>query len=232
MFNFFKFSNIFFFSYIFIPWITVFFIVFFISGMFLGLITIPLDFQQGLNYKIIFLHVPSAWFCILIYLIMVVFSGFYLIYKTPILYYISLILCKLGLFFTFITLITGALWGKPLWGTYWVWDARLTSVLILFFIYLGVYFLNKLYSYNFQGMKFTSIFILVGFVNLPIIKYSVDWWATLHQTASISLSQTNSLHSSVYISLMLVFISLILFGLSYILLELKIKYINIKLNSL
>lgn len=231
MMDFFKFSNIFIFSYIFIPWIMSLFVIFFISGFVLGLITIPLDFQQGLNYKIIFLHVPAAWVCILIYLFMVGFSIFYLIYKSPILYYISLILCKLGLFYTFITLITGSLWGKPLWGTFWVWDARLTSVLILFFIYIGIYFLNKLYLYNEQGMKFTSIFILVGFFNLPIIKYSVDWWATLHQTASISLSQTNSLHSSVYISLMFIFFSFILLGLSFILLELKLKYIELKLNN-
>lgn len=232
MFNLLKFSNIFYISYIFLPFFMLCFFITGISGLFLGLVTIPLDFQQGLNYKIIFLHVPSAWFCILVYLFMVGFSVFYLIYKTPILYYISIILCNLGLFFTFITLITGSLWGKPLWGTFWVWDARLTSVLILFFIYLGIYFLNKLYYFNQQGMKFTSIFIIIGFVNLPIIKYSVDWWATLHQTASISLSQTNSLHSSVYISLLLVFMSFIFLGLSFIFLELKIKYIEIKLNNL
>jgi heme exporter protein C len=232
MINFFKFSNIFLFSYYFLPLISLFCFIFLTIGLFLGLVTIPIDFQQGLNYKIIFIHVPSAWFCILIYLIMVFFAILYLIFKLQIFYYISEILCKLGLIFTVITLITGSFWGKPLWGTYWVWDARLTSVFVLFLIYLGIYLLNKLYTYNEQGMKFLSLFILFGFLNIPIIKYSVDWWSTLHQTSSISLSQTSSLHSSVYISLLFIFLSFILLGLMFILFELKIKFINIKFNNI
>ena len=228
----FKYTNLFFFSYYIIPLLTLISITGLCIGLFLGLITVPIDFQQGLNYKIIFIHVPSSCVCMLIYLIMVTFAILYLIYKIQVFYYISFILCKLGLTFTFITLITGAFWGKPLWGTFWVWDARLTSVFILFVIYLSIYFLNVLYSDNEKGMKYSSFFVIFGFLNIPIIKYSVDWWSTLHQTASLSVSQTTGLHHSVFVALMFIFLSLLILGVIYVLLELKIKFLNLKSNSI
>ena len=186
-------------------------ITFGIAGLYVGLIDIPSDYQQGENYRIMFIHVPFAWLCILDYLLMAILSFIYLIIKHPLLHISTNILSKLGILFTVLTLITGSLWGLPMWGTWWVWDARLTSVLILLFIYIG--YLIVYYSFNNQkGPFFSSILCLVGFINIPIIKYSVDWWSTLHQPSSITKLGT-SIHESMLYPLALIFISLILYSI-------------------
>ena len=148
----------------------------------------PNDYQQGNAVKIMYVHVPAAWMALLIYTLMAVFniSGF--IWKNPFFYLISKSIAAIGCAFTLITLVTGSLWGKPIWGTYWVWDARLTSVLILFFLYLGYMILINSFDDKSKGEKIAAIISIVGFINIPIIKFSVEYWNSLHQPASIMRS--------------------------------------------
>lgn len=183
-----------------------------LSSIYLGLYLAPIDIQQGLNYKIIYIHVPSAWLSLFLYVLIACNSLFFLINKNLILFIIAKNLAKIGTIFTLITLITGSLWGKPMWGTYWVWDARLTSMLILFFLYIGYIILYNSYEDKIKGMNNSSILILVGFINIPIIKYSVEWWNTLHQTSSIT-KLGSSIHISMLIPLIISFMSLLTFSM-------------------
>ena len=132
-----------------------------------------------------YIHVSSAWISLLAYVAIFFFSLFYIIWKFPLFILIAKEVTTIGVTFTLITLITGSLWGKPTWGTYWVWDARLTSFLILLFIYFGLIFLEKSFKYSSQGDSSFAYLAVIGGINLPIIKFSVDWWNTLHQPASV-----------------------------------------------
>ncbi len=145
----------------------------------------PNDYQQGNAVKMMYVHVPAAWMALLVYTLMAVFnlSGF--IWKNPFFYLISKSIAVIGCVFTFITLVTGSLWGKPIWGAWWVWDARLTSMLILFFLYLGYIILLDSFDDRQKGEKIAAIISIVGFINVPIIKFSVEYWNSLHQPASI-----------------------------------------------
>lgn len=148
----------------------------------------PNDYQQGNAVRIMYIHVPAAWMALLIYTLMAIFniSGF--IWKNPFFYLIARSIAIIGCAFTFITLVTGSIWGKPIWGTWWVWDARLTSVLILFFLYLGYIILLNSFDDKSKGERIAAIISIVGFVNIPIIKFSVEYWNSLHQPASIMRS--------------------------------------------
>nr|YP_009755782.1 subunit of ABC transporter for cytochrome c1 [Gonatozygon brebissonii]QIQ23060.1 subunit of ABC transporter for cytochrome c1 [Gonatozygon brebissonii] len=172
----------------------------------------PSDFQQGENYRIIYVHVPAAWMSLFLYIIISITSFIYLITKHPILNFFSQTGALLGLAWTFLTLLTGCFWGKPMWGTFWVWDARLTSVLILFFIYLGAL---RLFEFS---AEIGSIFICIGLINIPIIKFSVKWWNTLHQPSSISQFGT-SIHISMLVPLLFMFFSFFLFSLVFVSLD-------------
>lgn len=165
----------------------------------------PLDYQQGNAVRIMYIHVPAAWMALLIYSLMAVFniSGF--IWKNPFFYIISKSIAIIGCIFTAITLATGSLWGKPIWGTYWVWDARLTSVLILFFLYLGYIILLNSFDEREKGEKIAAIISIVGFINIPIIKFSVEYFNSLHQPASIMRSGGVAIHESMLIPLLLMF---------------------------
>jgi heme exporter protein CcmC len=160
----------------------------------------PTDFQQGENYRIIYVHVPAAWMSLFIYLIISITSFLFLVTKHPIFNLISRIGAKIGSLFTLLTLLTGCFWGKPMWGTFWVWDARLTSVLILFFIYLGAIRLSEF------SAEIGSIFICIGLINIPIIKFSVNWWNTLHQPSSITQFGT-SIHISMLVPILFMFLA-------------------------
>jgi len=153
-----------------------------------AIINSPNDYQQGNAVKIMYIHVPAAWMALLIYTLMAVFnlSGF--IWKNPFFYLIAKSIAIIGCAFTFITLVTGSIWGKPIWGTWWVWDARLTSVLILFFLYLGYIILLDSFDDKSKGERIAAIISIVGFINVPIIKFSVEYWNSLHQPASIMRS--------------------------------------------
>ena len=150
-----------------------------------AIINSPLDYQQANAVKIMYIHVPAAWMALLIYSLMAIFNISAFIWKNPFFYLIARSIAVIGATFTFITLITGSIWGKPIWGTWWVWDARLTSVLILFFLYLGYIILLDSFDDQEKGEKIAAIISIVGFINIPIIKFSVEYWNSLHQPASI-----------------------------------------------
>ena len=145
----------------------------------------PADYQQGEAYRIIYVHVPAAWMALFVYALIAVAGAVALIWRHPLAEVAGRAAAPIGAAFTAIALLTGSIWGKPMWGTWWVWDARLTSVLILFFLYLGYMALHDAFDDPARGARAASILALVGVVNLPIIKFSVDWWNTLHQPSSI-----------------------------------------------
>jgi heme exporter protein C len=165
----------------------------------------PLDYQQGNAVKIMYVHVPAAWMALLIYTLMAIFniSGF--IWKNPFFYLIAKSIAIIGCVFTFITLVTGSIWGKPIWGTWWVWDARLTSVLILFFLYLGYIILLDSFDDISKGEKIAAIISIIGFINIPIIKFSVEYWNSLHQPASIMRSKGVAIDPTMLKPLLLMF---------------------------
>src|SRR5258705_5571985 len=155
------------------------------AGLYLGLFVAPADYQQGESVRIMYVHVPAAWMAMFVYACLALASAVALIWRHPLADLAAQAASPIGACFTFIALVTGSLWGKPMWGTWWVWDARLTSVLVLFFLYLGHIALAHGFDDPTRGARAAAILALVGFVNVPIIKFSVDWWSTLHQPASV-----------------------------------------------
>lgn len=154
-------------------------------GLYLALLVAPADYQQGETVRIMFIHVPAAWVASLCYVVMTGAALGTLVWRHPLADAAGKAAAPLGAVFTFICLVTGSLWGKPMWGTYWVWDARLTSVLVLFLIYLGLIGLQQAIDEPGRAARAAAILTLVGTVNIPIVKFSVDWWNTLHQPASV-----------------------------------------------
>ena len=186
-------------------------ILFGVAGLLIVLV--ENDYYQGISFKIMFIHVPTAWLSLLIFLSMGCSSIIGLIFKSPTSFTISRSLSPIGLIMSVIVLITGSIWGNLTWGTYWVWDARLTSMLLLTFIYLGHLFL--LYSFeHFQKADFAaSILAIIGMVNLPIVKFSVDWWTTLHQGSSVFRVDGPSMTTDYLITLMVSFFAISLLSL-------------------
>mgnify|MGYP000845460927 CR=1 FL=1 len=154
-------------------------------GLYLALIGSPPDYQQGETVRIMYVHVPAAWMAMSTYLLLALAGAAALIWRHPLAEVAAEAMAPLGAGFTFIALVSGSLWGRPMWGTYWVWDARLTSFLLLFFLYLGHYALTHAFGDRQRGRRSAAVLAIVGVINLPIIKFSVDWWNTLHQPASI-----------------------------------------------
>ena len=187
------------------------------AGLWLALFDSPPDYQQGETVRIMYIHVPSAWMAMMVYTTMAVASAVGLVWKHPVAELYTKAAAPLGAGFTALCLLTGSLWGQPMWGTWWVWDARLTSVLILFFIYLGYIVLVSAFDDPQRGLKAGAVLTLVGAVNLPIIKFSVDWWNTLHQPASVMKLGGPSIDPSILrpllvmaLALMLLFIVLVM----------------------
>ena len=191
----------------------------------------PLDYQQGLTVKIMYVHVPSAWLALLTYGLMTFYSIIGLAFKIPFSFIINKSIAPIGAVFTLLCLISGSLWGKPMWGTWWVWDARLTSVAILFIVYLIIIFLNQTFENREVREKTIAIFVLIGSINLPIIKFSVDWWNTLHQPASISKLSSPSIDISMLQPLLAMTVSFSLIGLIIAILRIKAE-ILIRKNNL
>jgi heme exporter protein C len=154
-------------------------------GLYLALFVAPPDYQQGESVRIMFVHVPAAWMALFVYLIVAVASAIALVWRHPLAEIAAQAAAPLGAAFTLVCLLTGSLWGRPMWGTWWAWDARMTSVLVLFFLYLGYIALVNAFDDMSRGARAGSVLALVGVVNLPIIKFSVDWWNTLHQADSV-----------------------------------------------
>jgi len=170
-----------------IPWFAWSAALFAVIGAWIGLGIAPTDFQQGEAYRIIFIHVPSAWMSMFIYFVMAVWSAIYLAFNTRLSAMMAQSLAPTGALMTLIALVSGSLWGRPTWGTYWAWDARMTSELILLFLYLGVIALRNAIDDPRRADRACALLALVGVVNLPIIYFSVKWWNTLHQGASVTV---------------------------------------------
>jgi heme exporter protein C len=154
-------------------------------GLYLALFASPPDYQQGEAVRIMYVHVPAAWMALFVYTVVAAASGAALVWRHPLADIAAQAASPIGAVFTFLALVTGSLWGKPMWGTWWVWDARLTSVLVLFFLYLGHIALSRAFDDPTRGSRAAAVLALVGFVNIPIIHFSVVWWNTLHQPSSV-----------------------------------------------
>lgn len=176
------------------------------AGLVGGLVMAPADYQQGDSFRIIYVHVPSAWMSLFVYMVMAISGGISLIWRIKISEIIARSAAPLGASFTFLALATGALWGKPMWGAYWVWDARLTSELILLFLYLGYMALLSAFEDRRTGARAGAILALVGVVNIPIIHYSVEWWNTLHQGPTVTKFSSPSIHLSMLIPLLIMWL--------------------------
>jgi heme exporter protein C len=168
-----------------VPWLAAAALILLGVGLYLAFFVAPPDYQQGETVRIMFVHVPAAWLAMFGYLLIAISALGTLIWRHPLADVAAKAAAPIGATFTFVALVTGSLWGKPMWGTYWVWDARLTSVLVLFLLYLGLIALWQAIEEPGRAGRAAAILALVGAVNLPIIKFSVDWWNTLHQPASV-----------------------------------------------
>src|SRR5262252_6787138 len=168
-----------------LPWLGTAAAALLAVGVVWALVLAPPDYQQGESVRIMFIHVPSAWMALSVYLFIAIASGVALVSRHPLAEVAAQAAAPIGAAFTLVCLTTGSMWGRPMWGTWWVWDARLTSVLVLFFLYLGYIALANAFDDAARGGRAGAVLALVGVVNLPIIKFSVDWWNTLHQPASV-----------------------------------------------
>ncbi len=176
-----------------IPWFTWLAVLLLGIGLYMSLFVAPTDYKQGEGYRIIFVHVGASWMSMFIYVVMAAWAGLGLVFNTRVSSMMATALAPTGAMFAFLSLWTGALWGKPMWGTWWVWDARLTSELILLFLYLGFIALQSAIDDPRRADRAGAILALVGVVNIPIIYYSVQWWNTLHQGASVAVSGKSSM---------------------------------------
>jgi len=197
-----------------LPWVGWAFALLLTAGLYLGLVVAPPDYQQGESYRIIFVHVPSAWMSLFVYVVLAACGAIVLIWRMKLADVVAAASAPVGATFTFLALVTGALWGKPMWGTYWVWDARLTSELILLFLYLGYMALRAAFDDPRTASRASAVLALVGVVNVPIIHYSVEWWNTLHQGATVTKLDAPSIHWSMLLPLLLMALA---FKLYYVL---------------
>jgi heme exporter protein C len=190
-----------------IPWFATAAVIFGIVGLYIGFFVAPTDHQQGESYRIIFLHVPAAWMSMFIYIVMAFWAGIGLVLNTRLSSMMSTALAPTGAMFTFLALWTGALWGKPTWGAWWVWDARLTSELILLFLYIGFMALQASIDDARRADKAGAVLALVGVVNVPIIYFSVKWWNTLHQGSSVSMTKAPSMAMTMLLGMLVLAIA-------------------------
>jgi heme exporter protein C len=190
-----------------IPWFYGLAAILTVIGLYISFFVAPTDATQGESYRIIFIHVPAAWMSMFIYLVMATWAGLGLILNTRLSSMMAQALAPTGAMFTVVALLTGAFWGKPTWGTWWEWDARMTSELILLFLYIGYMSLNAAIDDVRRADKAGAILALVGVVNIPIIYFSVKWWNTLHQGASVSLTRSPSMATTMLIGMLIMAIA-------------------------
>lgn len=177
-----------------LPWLSLIALALLVTGAVWGLLYAPADFKQGNSYRIIYIHVPASAVSMACYLLMAFAGAISLIWRMKLAQIVMRCCAPIGAAMTFVAIATGAIWGKPTWGTWWVWDARLTSVLVLFFLYLGVLALYEAFEQNETAHKACAVLSLVGCVNIPIIYWSVEWWYSLHQPATIKFTEESSMH--------------------------------------
>ncbi len=185
-----------------IPWLMLPFVMLSLIGLYWGFVVSPADYQQGDSVRIMYVHVPAAWMSLFIYVVMAVASGIGLIWQIKLAHIVAKVSAPIGAAFTFLALATGSIWGKPMWGAWWAWDARLTSELILLFLYLAYISLNNAFDNSKTADKAAAVLAIVGLVNIPIIYYSVEWWNSLHQGSSINMTKV-SMQIDMFIALML-----------------------------
>ena len=185
------------------PWFFIAAALFGVAGLYIGFFVAPTDSQQGEAYRIIFIHVPAAWMSMFLYVVMAFWAGVGLVFNTRLSSMMASALAPTGALMTFIALWTGSLWGRPMWGAWWVWDARLTSELILLFLYLGFIALQAAIDDPRRADRAGAVLAIVGAVNIPIIHYSVQWWNTLHQGASVSLTRAPTMAAQMLTGMLL-----------------------------
>ncbi len=213
-----------------LPWLEIISFTCLGYGLYLALLSSPADYQQGEAVRIMYIHVPAAWIALSSYLLLGICAFFFLIWRHPLAAIAARSIAPIGSGFALITLVTGSLWGKPIWGVWWVWDGRLTSMLVLFFFFVGYLALSNAFEQSERGARPASILALIGCINLPIVKFSVDWWHTLHQPASIMRSRGIAIDSSMlwplftlFIAFQLLFIVIVLARMLTVLNERKLQ---------
>ena len=216
---------------IWIPWLAVICAGFMLTGLYQGLLVAPPDYQQGESYRIMFIHVPAAWMSMFVYVVMAGAGAIGLIWHMKLAEIVAISSAPIGASFTFLALVTGSIWGKPMWGTWWVWDARLTSELILLFLYLGVIALYNAVDDKRTAARATSILALVGVVNIPIIHYSVEWWNTLHQGPTVTKFDTPSIDMRMLIPLLLMAVAFKLFYAVVVLMRSRCEVLQRERNT-
>jgi heme exporter protein C len=215
-----------------LPWSTGVAAALFILGLWLALARSPADYQQGETVRIMYIHVPSAWMALFVYTNLAIASAVALVWKHPLADLAAKAMAPIGAVFTLLCLVTGSLWGRPMWGTWWVWDARLTSVLILFFLYLGHIALTNAFDDPVRGSRAAAVLALVGAVNVPIIKFSVDWWNTLHQPASVVRMSGPAIDPSMLAPLLVMAFAFMLYFVSVLIVRMKAELAARKLRAL
>ena len=208
-----------------LPYILGIFVLLFVAGLYGGLVLAPSDYEQGEAYRIIYVHVPSAWMSLFIYMVMAIAGAMGLIWHIKLAEIVSICSAPIGASFTFLALVTGSIWGKPMWNTWWVWDARLTSELILLFLYFGVIGLYNAIEDKRTAARAVAILALVGMVNIPIIHYSVEWWNTLHQGPTVTKFDKPSIHLSMLIPLLLMAVAFKLFYISVLFMRVRTELV-------
>ena len=210
---------------------SIFFILLIIALTF-ALVLSPPDYLQGDSVRIMYVHVPSAWIGLASFTVIALMSILSFIFKIKNLNLITKSIAPIGLLFTCIAIITGSLWGQPTWGTWWAWDARITSMLVLSIFYILFILAHKLIKNEDKSNKVSNIIAIIGLINIPVIRYSVDWWNTLHQPSSIKLDGTSSIHPSMLLPLMLMLLVLLLYCALILLMKYKTEIIRIKKKNI
>ena len=213
-------------------YVLVLFIIILSIGLMEALILSPEDYKQSHSVRIMYVHVPAAWIALGIFSSITILSVIGYIFKIRNFFLISKSLAPSGLVFNIVALVTGSIWGKPTWGTWWAWDARITSMLILALFYIMYLIAWRIYENNDKAFKISSMITIIGIVNVPIIKYSVDWWNTLHQPASINILSKSSIHISMLFPLLIMTAAFALFSLLIFLMKYNTELIKIKNKGL
>ena len=232
MLNFFNNSSIFVWIEKLIKFINSIFFALLLTALSLALIFSPPDYLQGDSVRIMYIHVPAAWIGLASFTCIALLSILNFIFKIKNLTLITKCIAPIGFMFTCIAIVTGSIWGQPTWGTFWAWDARITSMVVLLIFYILFILAHKLIEEEEKANKVSNIIAIIGLVNIPIIKYSVDWWNTLHQPASIKLDGTSSIHSSMLLPLMLMLLVLLLYSALILLMKYKTEIIRIKKKNI
>ncbi len=214
-----------------LPWCTGLTGILIAAGLYLAFFVAPPDYQQGESVRIMYVHVPSAWMALFVYISIAAASAVALIWRHPLADLVAKASAPIGAGFTFLALLTGSLWGKPMWGTWWVWDARLTSMLVLFFLYLGHMAIMNAFEDPVRGFRAAAVLALIGFINVPIIHFSVEWWSTLHQPSSMLRAGGPAIHPSMLWPLLAMALGFKFYYVTLLLLRVKSELLAARLRA-